>query len=90
MVLRVHAVGRLRARDFDQTVRRRRDPEMDRTVKRRRADLDQTVKRAIDVKKAFAQEERTRPGIGPVRLVAPAPTRSDDDALEIEVDFSKP
>lgn len=52
-------------------------PDKDRTVRRRRADLDRTVKRAVDVAKAFAVEEATRPGLN----VADAP-------LEIEIDLS--
>jgi hypothetical protein len=70
-------VSRARARDFDRTIQRPLVPDKDRTVKRRRADLDRTVKRAIDVAKAFAVEEATRPGLG-----------AGDVPLEIEIDLS--
>lgn len=47
---------RVRPRDFDLNVRRRVDDE-DQTLKRRgREDAYRTIKRAIDVEKAFAIE----------------------------------
>lgn len=49
---------RVRPRDFDLTIRRHVDLDVDRTLKRRgREDHYRTIRRAIDVEKAFAVEQ---------------------------------
>ena len=82
-MLRRHVVGRVRARDFDSTIRRRLETDVAPTVKRRRPDLQTTVKRAIDVQKAFAIEEPTeRP------LAAAVRDDAGEDEPEYDVDLS--
>jgi hypothetical protein len=77
---------RVRARDFDLTVRRRFDLDRDGTLKRRgREDAYRTIKLAVDVEKAFA-EQPTEPVVA-----ADGPSASDEDwsEIEIEVDLSE-
>ncbi len=82
-MLRRQNVSRLRARDFDRTIRRSVASDVDPTVKRRRADLEPTVKRAIDVEKAFAVEEPTKRVVLP-----PVQVEASGDAPEYDVDLS--